>query len=225
MASTCSLVVLARSPHPGTGKTRLRAALRECDSQAVDALVRALLIDTLAWASLGPRPLVLAARGDRRSLSDLAPGARRVAQPRTGLGGRIEAAIAAGVEHSRSTIQIGSDSPTLPAWLLDDVEAALVVADCALVPAEDGGWVALGSRHRLDGVLLGAPVRWSSPHAAADTVAALERAGLDVARLSAWYDVDDAAGLARLLSDPTARLRAPLSLAEALSVGGEAAAA
>lgn len=225
MTPRCSLVVLARSPHPGSGKSRLRSSLRESEPSAVDALVRALLADTLAWAGVGPRPVVVAGRGEGRPLSELAPGARLVAQPRAGFGARIEAAIAAGLRGCRATIQIGSDSPSLPAWLLDDAEAALASADCALVPAEDGGWVALATRRRLDGVLAEAPVRWSSEHAANDTIAALERAGLRVVRLPAWYDVDDTAGLARLLADPTARRRAPMSLTEALGVTGDAAAA
>jgi uncharacterized protein len=210
-----ALVVLARSPRAGAGKSRLRASLRGCAPAAVDRLVRALTEDTLGWAGSGRR-LVVAGCGDPRALRLLARGAEHVAQPVAPFGARIEAAVGAGfaaLQARGRVVQIGTDSPSLPADLLDAAYDVLRGPDAAaLVPAADGGWVALGLGRPLEGEVARADIRWSTGHAAADTAAALRSAGRRVAVLPSWYDVDGEDGLRRLEVDATAALRAPRTL-------------
>jgi glycosyltransferase A (GT-A) superfamily protein (DUF2064 family) len=137
-----------------------------------------------------------------------------VAQPDGTFGARIEHAISAGFAAGGArVVQIGTDSPTLPAALLDVAFESLRGADDAvLIPAADGGWVALGLARPPGGVLATARVRWSTGHTAADTVDALRGADFRVAVLPPWYDIDGADGLERLRGDPGAPSRAPWSL-------------
>ena len=173
-----------------------------------------MMADTLAWAS-GPRRLVVAGAGDTESLRHFAPHAVHVAQPDAPFGVRVERAISAGFAAGGArVVQIGTDSPTLPAALLDVAFESLLGADDAvLVPAVDGGWVALGLAQPPGGALAAASVRWSTQYAAADTADALRAAGCRVAMLPPWYDIDGADGLERLRRDPGAASRAPWSLA------------
>ena len=218
------LVVLARAPGRGSGKTRLRSALGGCPDELVDRLVRAMVEDTLAWATADGRPCVVAARGDVTALAELAPAATIIRQGDGEFGDRIERAIAAGFDAggAGAVVQIGTDSPSLPGSLLDSAFAALAGDDACLVPATDGGWVALGACRPLAGALTAAPIRWSTADAAADTTAALRAAGRRTSVLAPWHDVDDLDGVRRLWRDRAARRRAPATWAAVAALAGEA---
>ena len=217
------LVVLARAPQPGEGKTRLRRQLGQWRRTEVDRLVGALTRDTLAWACRSPE-VVVAGRGDAQELRRIAPLAHHVTQAGGEFGSRIDGAVDAGFAASgrhrdARVVQIGTDSPTVPHALLDAAFACLRHGDdAALVPALDGGWIAVGVSRPLHGALGAASVRWSTEHAAADTVAALRAAHRRVTVLPPWYDVDDVDGLPRLQRDPAAAERAPRTLAAAMAL-------
>src|SRR4029077_2524309 len=66
---SATLVVLGRSPVPGAGKSRLRAAMGD---GVVDGLCDAFLRDTLAWAGAGPWDLLVAHRGPAWPLTAIA---------------------------------------------------------------------------------------------------------------------------------------------------------
>ncbi len=75
----------------------------------------------------------------------------------------------------------------------------------AMVPAEDGGFVALAVRRDAwlrDGLAwLRGGIAWSTEHTAAQARAAARRCGLSIALTEPWYDVDTAADLDRLFAD------------------------
>jgi len=192
-----TVVVLARSPSPGVGKTRLRA----CLGDAVDELAVAFLADTLAWAAGAADRVLVAYRGWPQTVARLCVGAARLVEQSDGnLGDRIAAAVdAAFVDGARKVVLVGSDSPTLPAALLDRCLSSLDHAEAAIVPADDGGWVALSVRRPLGRTL--AHVPWSTAATGAATVAALAGDRRPPIVLPAWYDVDDLAGLSRLRLD------------------------
>ncbi|GAC1340196.1 MAG: TIGR04282 family arsenosugar biosynthesis glycosyltransferase [Candidatus Dormibacteria bacterium] len=208
---TSTLVVLARSPQPGVGKSRLRSVLPSAD---VDAVATAMVVDTLAWASVaGFDRLLVAHRGPVDGLlRRAAPAAIWLEQPEGGLGARIEAAVEGALDAPGSlAVQIGTDSPTLPASLLDAARTALRSAPACLIPADDGGWIGLGVTRRLSGALGAVP--WSSPLTCRRTAQALTAAGLTPTLLASHYDVDETADLLRLAADSTAPERAPRTLA------------
>jgi glycosyltransferase A (GT-A) superfamily protein (DUF2064 family) len=199
-----ALAVLMRWPRRGQGKSRLAAGV---GVDAAHRLHRAFVADTLAWTWSGPRVLavspdaaaVLAARA-------AAPHASVVAQPARGLGERIAGGLDAALRTGAScAVLVGTDSPSLPHSLLLACVGAAVRYGAAMVPAEDGGFVALAVRRDAwlrDGLAwLRGGIAWSTEHTAAQARAAGRRCGLSVATTEPWYDVDTAADLDRLFAD------------------------
>ncbi|MEO8899641.1 MAG: DUF2064 domain-containing protein [Candidatus Dormibacter sp.] len=203
-----ALVIFGRSPDIGAGKSRLRTLL---GSGRVDALYAAFLEDILGW-ELPPATAVFAAlTGPPNGLRLTAPHVTFLEQPAEAFGCRISAALdcvfAVGAQRA---VIVGTDAPTLPATTLAACFDHLAGRRATLVPADDGGWVALGVDAPLNATLAG--VTWSSERTCEATRAALVLAGRGPLLLDPWYDVDDAPGLARLrreLGDGTGTARAP----------------
>jgi uncharacterized protein len=198
---TAALAVLMRWPRPGEGKTRLAAQI---GVTAAHRLHSAFVADTLGWPA--PRPRLLAVSPDDDAVAEArrcAPDAVVVRQAHGDLGVRIAAALSEALHgDAAAAVLVGTDSPSLPHRLL----MACLSAGAAMVPAEDGGFVALAisreavARHGLDW-LRSDGIEWSTAHTAAQTLAAARRAGLSLALTAPWYDVDGAADLPRLHAD------------------------
>jgi uncharacterized protein len=98
----------------------------------------------------------------------------------------------------QSAVVLNSDSPTLPTALL--VETAEVLARpgdrAVLGPSTDGGYYLLGLKQAHARMF--EDITWSTERVAEETLARAREIGLDVHRLPAWYDVDDADALKRL---------------------------
>lgn len=92
---------------------------------------------------------------------------------------------------------IGSDIPAIAPSHIAAAFAALGAREAVFGPAEDGGYWLVGLRRRpkLPRRLF-AGVRWSSPHALADTLEGLPR-GMLVTFLERLDDIDDAGAYAR----------------------------
>jgi rSAM/selenodomain-associated transferase 1 len=107
----------------------------------------------------------------------------------------IKALLARGHE---GAILIGSDFPTLPAAIL--IEAAMRLrapgTDAVIGPSLDGGYYLIGMRAPQETLFLG--MTWSTSTVFGDTMEQAAKAGLHVAELPVWYDVDDAASFALL---------------------------
>jgi rSAM/selenodomain-associated transferase 1 len=180
------LIMFARAPRLGTVKRRLA---REAGDVAALRFHRAML-GVLARRLGRDRRwrAVLAVTPDRaRFRTPL----RTVPQGRGDLGERMARALA---RDRRRAVLVGSDIPGLRAA---DIAAAFRAldgrADAVFGPAEDGGYWLVGLGPRRPPALF-RRVRWSGPHALADTVANCR--GRRVALLRRLRDVDDAADLA-----------------------------
>ena len=187
---TDTVYVFARAPRLGTVKRRLAAGIG-----AVAALrfYRATLAATLRRLAPDRRfRTVLAitpdiARGPWRQ------GLPAVGQGRGDLGARMARAIA---RHRRGGVAgVGAHNPELRA---NDIAAAFRLLRgkrAAFGPAEDGGYwlVACGPRRPPHPF---ARVRWSGPHALADTLANFS--GRSVGFVRTLRDVDTAADLRAL---------------------------
>lgn len=162
----------------------------------------------MAYAPPSARPCFAAA----------ADGARLVPQLRGGFGARLERALVAGLRRGQRVVLIGADSPTLPPAIVRRAFARLARADVVIGPATDGGYYLIGTRTRLPRPLF-RRMPWSTPRVAEETRSRAETAGLRVAVLPAWYDVDDAAGLRRLLADGAGLRRARATRATLAALG------
>lgn len=219
-----SVIVFAKAPVPGDVKTRL---LRAIPVAAVAPLARAFLLDALETALAVPDAevtLAFSPAGEGPAMEALVSAAfgRRARvrfEPQRGrdLGQRMAAAVeAACARGATAAVIIGSDSPTLPACRIEQAFATLEgTADLVLGPAEDGGYYLLGARRPLPAGMLDR-IAWSSGRERAETEARACAAGLDVALLEAWYDVDGPADLERLRRELLAGTAAAPRTLEAL---------
>ena len=207
-ASTSVVAIMARSPEGARApKRRLQPSIpSEADRRRLYA---AFLADTVATcrtlAGTAVR-VAYAPDGGRNGFSRLGiVEAELLAQRGDDLGAReralFEDLFAAGYV---KVLIVGSDLPTLPAAHLDHALARLRPGTVTLGPAADGGYYLIGLTAPEPGDAipdLFTGVAWGTPAALDDTLRAAERAGVAVEQVAAWYDVDDADGLARLQRD------------------------
>ena len=194
------MIVLAKEPRAGFTKTRLATEIGATRAAEISA---ALLSDSLDLARTAARRLHVAFTPESAApaFARLAPTAHRFAQPGGDLGVRLRHAFATALADGASRpILIGSDSPTLPSHLLGAAHDALARHDIVLGPAEDGGYYLIGMTELHTSLFDG--IDWGSDRVLAQTLARAASAGLRVATLPYWYDVDTAAGVARLAQDP-----------------------
>lgn len=130
------------------------------------------------------------------------PGWRVVDQGTGDLGDRLDHVwrAVAGDTGDLAAVFFGVDSPDVPSNALRSALQAVAgpgpAADAAVGPVEDGGYWTLAGRRRRRELLTG--IDWGTPAVYDQTLAAGRAAGLNVASLPPWFDVDDAAGLAAL---------------------------
>jgi uncharacterized protein len=199
-ASIPAILLFAKAPLPGQVKTRLCPPLTP---EAAAELQRACLLDLLA--RLG------CLTGVHRVLCHHPPGSAEqfhdligrdtdlLAQSEGDLGHRLAAAFVALFGRGLGpVVAVGADSPDLPLEFITQALAALCAGQCdvALGPAADGGYTLIGLRCPQPAVLEAIP--WSTSQVFSITRERCRQAGLRMLTLPEWYDVDDAASLARL---------------------------
>jgi len=196
-----ALLTVAKRPAPGRTKTRLTPPLTP--NQAA-MLYECLLRDTLDLMRCVPdvQPVIAFLPAEERAyFAALAPDFDLTVQQGDSLGERLDHAIASALSagYQRAVI-MNSDGPTLPPACLSAAFDKLANgADVVLGPADDGGYYLIGLRRPAPRLLR--EVRMSTPDVLADTLAIAAQERLRVDLLPVWYDVDDAASLARLRAE------------------------
>lgn len=188
----------ARFPEPGVVKTRLARTLGAEAACAAHEELMAMTARTLLAASLGPVELWLDSwRGDHALLADIiARGAQGpFVQRGEDLGARMYNALADGRRRASAVLLVGSDAPTLDEAYLAEAAAALRSHDLVLGPAEDGGYVLIGTRCPQRAVFNGIP--WGTDGVLAATLAAASACRQSVVSLAPRFDVDDEADYRR----------------------------
>ena len=189
------LVVMARAPRLGRVKRRLARDIGEVEALRfyrghTGALLRGLARDPrwITWLALTPD----AAARDTRGLWNF--GGPVLAQGAGDLGrrmGRLFEILPRG-----PLVVVGSDIPGITRDRVFSAFRALGAHDWVFGPAEDGGYWLVGARRRPVVRPPFAGVRWSTPHALADTLANLQ--GSRVALVDRLNDVDSGADFAAL---------------------------
>ena len=177
------LLVLAKEPVPGRVKTRL---CPPCTPDQAAAIAAAALADTLASACASGADRVVLALDGRPG--DWCP--RRVDVVDQGTGDLADRLTRSWTATNGPALQIGMDTPQLVPGDLDAAMAALEASqvDAVLGPAADGGWWAIGLRHRHAGAFTGIPT--SRPDTGARQADRLAALGLRTRRLPVRRDVD-----------------------------------
>ncbi len=190
---TGTVVVVAKAPRPGWAKTRLVPPL---DAEDAADVARALLLDTVTSVlGEGHRALLLCPSDeDARVLRGLVAGVDAVVQRGRGLADALRLAIADATRGGEPCLVVSSDLPGLPPGALAAAREALGDADVVLGPASDGGYWLIGMREPHEAPFRAIP--WSTPACLAVTLARCAEAGLRVAQLEPWTDVDTAVDLA-----------------------------
>jgi uncharacterized protein len=199
-----SLLLFARTPALGRVKTRLVPPLSA--SEALYLYV-AFLEDAARIYSCPPRwRSVLEAEPDPDDLTLAAlfppPWSRRRQAPGN-LGDRLTAAFerefAGGAP---AAVALGSDHPALERRLIEEAFAGLESGgDAVLVPAEDGGYCAIGLSARAPVREVFSKIPWSTPSVLEATRERLAALGLAAVSLEGGYDVDRPEDLERLRRD------------------------
>jgi hypothetical protein len=184
-----TVCLMVKAPRPGRVKTRLAREIGEMAAVRFHRHNTATVIRRLRdprWRlmlAVAPEA-VDAARWWPRDLP-------RVSQGPGDLGARMAHVFAqAG---TGPALIVGSDIPGITAGRIAAAFGALRGADAVIGPAPDGGYWLVGLRRGPGPRGMFDGVRWSGPHARADTIANLEARGLRVALADELSDVDDAA--------------------------------
>lgn len=203
---------MIRTPRVGASKTRLVPPLTPAEAAELSVC---FLRDTAAnICAAAATPNVMAAGGaagvavytpvgSKQKLADLLPVPfKLLAQRGADLSARLQHAttdlLHGGYE---SLCLLGADSPTLPRAVLVTTVTELARTGDRIVlgPAHDGGYYLIGLKRAHLHLFTG--IDWSTERVLAQTIARAEELKLEVGLLPAWYDVDDAASLARLCAE------------------------
>lgn len=197
---------MAKAPKLGMVKTRLAQCL---PTPAVTELYRCLLDDTIALArSLGNVEVaIMCPATDVDELAGLAGNAARVvAQTGQGLAAGLTSVFAHfAVTGRQRVIAFNSDSPHLPASVLESAFEALVTCDMVIGPTHDGGYYLLGAKASHPGLFNGDGLGTSN--ALEKLLKRIQALGLSVCFADPFYDIDVASDLVRL--DAELRLSPP----------------
>jgi len=204
------LIVFAKAPALGRAKRRLAAdvgpvAAWQFYRRTLATLVRRLADDPHWRTVLAVTPDSAARQGGRWP-----PGVPRMPQGAGDLGRRMDRALRR--VPPGPVVLVGSDLPDLMPRHIGRAFAMLHGRDLVFGPATDGGFWLVGTRNARCLPYLFRGVRWSGPHALADTLAnAGGRFGVGFADMLS--DVDDGADLTRRQAplSPSAAGRAPAS--------------
>lgn len=194
MSAPVLIRIFARAPVPGRCKTRL---MRSRGAAGAARVHRQLVRITLHQALASGLPVELWTAPDSGHAFFAAlrreTGIPLRRQRGGDLGARMQHALRAGRAPGAGTLIVGTDCPLLTAEQLHSAAAALDTADAVLVPAEDGGYVLIGSRAPLKL----RRIAWSSGREGRQTAARMQRQGLRLRQLAPLWDVDHPRDLAR----------------------------
>jgi rSAM/selenodomain-associated transferase 1 len=185
------LIVFCREPIAHQVKTRLIGSMTPAAAAALsDAFIR----DALAKA-VAVRPSRIVIAGSAPGRSERSKYFQRLAHSYNAElidqgGGSLGRRMARTLElfSSGGALLIGTDTPSLPAALLDASLGALRRTRVVLAPSLDGGYYAVGVRGAMPPIFTA--IRWGAGSVFASTVKRLKRAGIGYALGPAWYDVD-----------------------------------
>lgn len=194
-----AISILAKAPIPGLAKTRLIPALGAHGAAMLQAALTARAVETAIAAQTGPVTLWAVPDAMHPSFRELAVASRIAIrrQPEGDLGARMLAACEAA---SGPVLVIGTDCPSLlPAHFHAAADALREGSDVAVIPAEDGGYVMIGTRAPQPALFEAMP--WGTDSVMSETRKRIAESKLRCRELPALWDIDRPEDLERLRGD------------------------
>jgi rSAM/selenodomain-associated transferase 1 len=204
-----AFALMAKAPRVGRVKTRLIPPLSPEDAAELSrCFIRDMAenVAEIARSQRGVGVVAFTPPEDAAAFDGLLPpGFHLLPQRGADLGERLlhatEDLLAAGFA---ALCLINADSPTLPPARL--AEAAILLRQpgdrVVLGEADDGGYYLIGLKHAH--INMFNRIDWSTSRVFGQSLERAAEIGLEVARLSSWYDIDDAATMARLETELSA---------------------
>jgi len=195
---------MAKVPAAGRVKTRLAAEIGVAAALRFARQCTAALLARVA--ANAPWQTTIAVTPDAATRSRIWPHGLPLKPQRSGnLGARMQRIFDS--TGPGPVVIIGTDVPEIARAHLLGAFRLLGRHDAVFGPATDGGYWLVGLKRRPRVLRPFHSVRWSSPHALADTLANLD--GRSVARIDTLCDVDTAADFARCAAVFGCRVRCP----------------
>jgi len=191
-----SIAILAKAPVPGLAKTRLIPTIGAHAAAVLQERLTERAVATALAADVGPVTIWCAPDGTHDSFLKLVARSRITLrrQPEGDIGARMLAATATG---SGPTLVIGTDCPALTEVHLRGAANALRNGtDVILIPAEDGGYVLIGTRSAQPPLFAG--IAWGTKTVLAETRTRIIQQRLILTEQPPLWDVDTENDLARL---------------------------
>jgi uncharacterized protein len=195
-----TLVIMAKAPRLGSVKTRLAGSL---SLQAVTELYQCLLNDTIALAQ-GLDHVEVAIMCPASDVEDLSRAVAKAVPivPQTGQG--LAAGLASVFNHfatsgQRRVIAFNSDSPHLPAPVLETAFDVLEACDLVVGPTHDGGYYLVGARGAHSDLF--ASDGMGTANALEALLTRARALGLSVHLTDPFYDIDVEGDLTRLAAE------------------------
>jgi rSAM/selenodomain-associated transferase 1 len=183
------LGVFAKYWEPGQVKTRLA---HDTNHEFAARVYRQFIQATLETATgIAQRSVLAFTPTDQYAefAQCLPAGWTMVAQATGDLGQRMHAYFSDAHAHQiDKVVLIGSDSPHLPATLLEQAFDQLDSHQCVIGPARDGGYYLIGARNLVPPVF--EDVDWSTDNVLQQTLTKLQDADISYALLPPWLDID-----------------------------------
>jgi hypothetical protein len=191
------MAIMAKAPRVGKVKTRLSPPLTLEQSAALNICFLKDTAEGLAGVAGADGMVCYTPVGDETAFDGLLPGSfRLIAQRGDKFGERLlcaaEDILSCGFG---SVCLIDSDSPTVPKAAFEQAVAELAREGDRIVlgPSQDGGYYLIGLKRAHAAVFEN--ITWSTASVCEETIERAREAGIEVAVLPLWYDVDDGATL------------------------------
>jgi rSAM/selenodomain-associated transferase 1 len=194
--TSVTIAILAKAPIPGAVKTRLIPTIGAHAAAVLQERLTERAIATALAADVGPVTLWCSPDATHSTFLKLVMQQRIILkrQPEGDLGARMLAATAAG---NGPVLVIGTDCPALTELHLRGAANALREGnDVVIIPAEDGGYVLIGTRKPQPAIF--ADIAWGTNTVLADTRTRVIEQRLMLIEQPPLWDVDTEADLARL---------------------------
>lgn len=185
-----AVCLFAKAPSPGRVKTRMQPVLTPEESLALHCDLLKLCCDNLSSLDSNRFQVELHVTEQSEFLNKLAKGHGFLLKIQNGanLGARMSNAVRQSLQEYRAVLLVGADCPSVDAALVNRVGDSLRRNRVVMVPALDGGYVALGLTKHAPELFCNMP--WGKETVAQETATRIKQLGWSCEFFPAEADID-----------------------------------